>query len=460
MEYSAFEKVPVKARTYNWWDQFAFWFGATSLPAAWLYGALMAGWQGVAGALILIFIVNTLSFIPWAYLGEMAYKTGGSSMAIVRPAFGIKGSIVPSLFYLIFGFGWALVNVFIGAISLSFIFKLWLGWPSILDSSNVPYMAGYIAVVCLLQGYFAVKGNQMIKKLQWVATFFFLILGAYQTFVVVNHWGLAPILAWKPDRLLMGTLGIYTFPITFALLVDLLISYNWTWEFIGDFSRFAKTRNAGTWAPFWGANLAQYWWFIVGALAVVYLTITTGTYDPLSAAPSATSVTLGLGWLAALVVLFATITTNAANIYASALGISNILAGKKVQMDKLLLWSAIAIFPLSLIPLAFSSFIGFFIFILDFMGAIVIPLWTLTVVDYFLVKKGKYTDDIYKTEGGAYWYSKGWNWPAIITLLSGTVLYWVIGYALPAVRHAVTAAIPTMMFVTISYLVASKKKSV
>src|SRR3972149_10878175 len=178
MEYSAFEKVPVNARSYSWWDQFAFWFGATSLPAAWLYGALMAGWQGVAGALILIFIVNTLSFIPWAYLGEMAYKTGGSSMAIVRPAFGIKGSIVPSLFYLVFGFGWALVNVFIGAISLSFIFKLWLNWPSVLDPGNQPYMAAYIGVVCLLQGYFAVKGNQMIKKLQWVATIFFLILGA------------------------------------------------------------------------------------------------------------------------------------------------------------------------------------------------------------------------------------------------------------------------------------------
>src|SRR3990172_1057234 len=275
MEYSAFEKVPPKARTFSWWDQFAFWFGATSLPAAWLYGALMAGWQGIAGALILIFIVN----------------------------------------------------------SLSFIFKLWLGWPSILDPGNVPFMTVYIAVVCAVQGYFAVKGNKMIKKLQWVATIFFLILGAYQTYVVVNHWGLAPLLEWRPQRLLMGTLGIYTFPITFALLVDLLISYNWTWEFIGDFSRFAKTKSAGTWAPFWGANLAQYWWFVVGALAVVYLTLTTGTYDPLSAAPSATSVTLGLGWLAALVVLFATITTNAANIYASALGISNILGGRKVSMD-------------------------------------------------------------------------------------------------------------------------------
>lgn len=458
MEYSAFEKVPGKARTYTFWDQTAFWFGACSLPAAWLYGALMAGWQGIAGALILIFIVNTLALIPWAYLGEMAAATGGSSMAIVRPAFGIKGSIIPSIFYLIFGFGWGIVNVFIGAISLSFIFNLWLGWPSILDPGNTLYMVSYIFSVCILQGFFAVRGNQMIKKLQWVATVFFLILGAYQTYIVLTHWGIGPLLAWRPDRILVGTLGIYSFPITFALLVDLLISYNWTWEFIGDFSRFAKDKKAGTWGPFIGANVAQYWWFLVGALAVVYLTLTTGNFDPITAAPSATSVTLGLGWLAALVVLFATITTNAANIYASALGISNILIDKKVSLNVLLNIVAILIFPLSLIPLLSASFVGFFIFFLDLLGAIVIPLWTLIVVDYFIIHKRKYTDDIFQIDKGAYWYKKGWNWRAIFVLLSATAVYWVIAYGLPNIRHSITAALPTMVYVSVAYLLFTKRK--
>jgi hypothetical protein len=59
-----------------------------------------------------------------------------------------------------------------------------------------------------------------------------------------------------------------------ALLIDLLVAYNWTWQFIGDFSRFAKTPAAGTWGPFLGANLAQYWWFSVGAFGVVYLAVT------------------------------------------------------------------------------------------------------------------------------------------------------------------------------------------
>lgn len=457
MEYSAFEKVPVKDRSFTYRDQFAFWFGATSLPAAWYYGALMAGWQGITGALILIFIVNTLSFLPWAYLGEIAAKSGASSMAIVRPAFGIKGSIVPSIFYLVMGIGWAVVNVFLGAIALSFIFKLWLGWPSYLDSNNLVYMMGYIFMVCLLQGYFAVSGHQILKKLQWIATVFFILLGMYQTYVVFSHWGVRSLLSWRPDKILTAAVGPFNYRITFALLVDLLIAYNWTWEFIGDFSRFARDKKAGTWGPFWGANIAQYWWFLVGALAVVYLSVTTGQYSPLLADPSSTAVSLGLGWLAAIIVLLATITTNAANIYASALGFSNILIEKKVSFNSLLKFSAWLVVPLSLIPLLSASFVGFYIFFLDFAGAIVVPLWTITLVDYFIIHKRNYTDDMFEKKKGRYWYQNGWNMPAIFSLLAGTVIYWLFAYVFINIRQSVTATIPTIIFVTIIYLKLRQK---
>src|SRR3990172_8202074 len=70
-EFSALEKVPPDARVFGFWDQAALWFGAASLPAAWYYGALMAGWKGLPGAFLLIFLVSTLTFLPWALLGRM-----------------------------------------------------------------------------------------------------------------------------------------------------------------------------------------------------------------------------------------------------------------------------------------------------------------------------------------------------------------------------------------------------
>ena len=457
MEYSAFEKVDKKGKTFSFWDQTVFWFSATSLPAAWTYGALIAGWQGIAGALILIFIVNTLSFIPWAYLGEIAAKTGGSSMALVRPAFGIRGSIVPSVFYLVMGYGWAAVNVFIGAIALSFIFKLWLGWPSYLDPNNLRFMLLYILVVCAVQGVAAVAGHEWMKRIQWIATLFFFVLGLYQTYVVLTHWNAFSLLAWRPGEALKTAVGPFTYTITFALLADLLIAYNWTWEFIGDFSRFSKTTKAGTWGPFIGANLAQFWWFLVGAMAVVYLAVTSGGFNPLLADPSATSVALGLGWLAALVVFFATITTNAANLYASSLGLSNIFQKKQYRLKHLLIFSSLFTVILSLTPLLSKDFIGFYIFFLDFVGAVVVPLWTITLVDYFIVKKRHYSDDLFKKNGGRYWYQKGWNKAGIISLVSGVACYWIFSFAWPNLREMVTAAIPTILVTSGVYLVLMRK---
>ncbi len=61
-------------------------------------------------------------------------------------------------------------------------------------------------------------------------------------------------------------IGPFSYTITIALLVDLLVAYNWTWEFIGDFSRFARTPRTDAAGPFAGANVAQTWWFTIGAL--------------------------------------------------------------------------------------------------------------------------------------------------------------------------------------------------
>src|SRR5215208_3011566 len=105
-EYRALDRIPERARVFGLWDQAALWFGAGSLPAAWLYGGIMAGWTGLGGALLLILIVSPISLLPWAFLGYIAARTGGASVAIVRPAFGLKGSSVPAASYLIFGFGW------------------------------------------------------------------------------------------------------------------------------------------------------------------------------------------------------------------------------------------------------------------------------------------------------------------------------------------------------------------
>src|SRR5438093_1142572 len=268
-----------KARTFTGWDQFTLWFAAASLPAAWLYGGYMTGAYGLPGAFALIFLVSTLTFIPWALIGYIAADKGASSVSLLRPAFGLRGSKLPSLFYLFFGYGWAAVNVFIAAISMSFVFNLTLGWP---DAFHTPpgspinyYLVPSILLICFLQGFFATAGHRAIRYLNWASTVALVALGAYASYIVMKDFDFGQLWAWRPAQPLSftftaGALGTgFTYTLTFPLLLDLHIAYNWTWEFIGDFSRFARSKKAGTWGPFAGASLAQYWFFSVGALMTV-----------------------------------------------------------------------------------------------------------------------------------------------------------------------------------------------
>ncbi len=75
-EYRALDKIPERAKVFGVWDQASLWFGAGSLPAAWLYGGIMAGWTGLAGALLLILVVSPITLLPWALLGYIAFRTG------------------------------------------------------------------------------------------------------------------------------------------------------------------------------------------------------------------------------------------------------------------------------------------------------------------------------------------------------------------------------------------------
>src|SRR5437763_15151609 len=87
-EYRALDKIPERARAFGLWDQAALWFAAGSLPAAWLYGGVMAGWTGLGGALLLILDVKPLSLVLWGFLGYLGVHVGGAPVRIERSAIG------------------------------------------------------------------------------------------------------------------------------------------------------------------------------------------------------------------------------------------------------------------------------------------------------------------------------------------------------------------------------------
>src|SRR5258706_15615301 len=88
-EFRALDKIPERARSFSVWDQAALWFGAASLPAAWLYGGIMAGRARPCGALLPLPLVRPLAPPPRAALGDIAPRGGGASVPVLGPAFGL-----------------------------------------------------------------------------------------------------------------------------------------------------------------------------------------------------------------------------------------------------------------------------------------------------------------------------------------------------------------------------------
>ena len=113
--------------------------------------------------------------------------------------------------------------------------------------------------------------------------------------------------------------------------------------------------------------------------------------------------------------------------------------------------------PLSLLPLVIGNLLGSYVFFLDFVGALVVPLWTIVLVDFFLVRRRAYSRDLFRLEGGPYWYANGIHWPGVLSLFAGTAVYWLIAFGVPELRSTITATIPTVIVAGGLYLLTARR---
>ena len=155
-------------------------------------------------------------------------------------------------------------------------------------------------------------------------------------------------------------------------------------------SRFAKWPKAATVGSWLGVNLGQAWLMLVGAIGAIGVVLDTGVFDPNNSDPSSTIAALGLGSVAFLVIFFATVSTNVTVLYGAGMGL--IGAARPSSPRKYLLFIAILQLAMCFLPLTFAKFIDYFEFFLGVVGGIFIPLWTLVVTDYFIVRRRQVTD--------------------------------------------------------------------
>lgn len=444
-EYSALESVPQEARHYGFWDMVATWIGANACTSSWYTGGVMAA-VGIGGAFAVLLIANPIAYVIMALVGYMGYKVGTTTMGLTRASFGIKGCILPSVLNSIQFIGWCACNTFIAAISMSFLFNHLFGWPAFGEPNSWWVMVIGIVLCSILQILMTVVGGSYsIKYGERLAVILLIFLTVWETYVILNHFPLDEILAWTPPAEMR---------IRFGEAMDVMVAFSFGWiPAIAEFTRYTKDKKSATIAPMIGANVSLFWFAVVGLFGVVTTALITGAFDPNTSDPSSIVASLGLGWVAFLVLILATVSTNCVNIYAAGMSVANIFP--KVNNKSILWGSSILTLLFSLIPVIIGSFLDAFMGFLGYVGLIFSPLLGIMLVDFYCINKQEYDWSHADKVGGAFWFTNGINWRAVGCWFAGVAIYFMMLRS-DLVMNTTGAIYATLICVSIIYYVVVK----
>lgn len=446
IEYYATDEVPMNQRNIGFFDMIAIWVGANSNNASWYVGGTVAG-AAFAGAITITLVANPIAYLILALVGYMGFKVGTSTMALTRPAFGIKGSALPTALNTIVFIGWAVVNTFIAVISMSFIFSDLFGWPAYGEPGSTGPMILGIVIMTLLNLAAVSLGRNSIKIVERIGMLLVLILGIWITTVVLQTHSMADIIAWKPPADLRMPTGV---------AIDIMAAFSLAWVLgIGEFTRYTRTVKTATVAPLLGAFIALAWFAFVGIISTIGAALTTGVYNPENSDPSSLVTNLGLGWVALVLIVIACVTTNVVNLMAAGVSITNVT--RKVKPLHSIWLVAVLSGFLMLIPLYMSSFLDTFMIFLEYIGMVLSALLGILVADYFFVNKKRYDVTQFDVIGGKYWYVKGVNLKAVGVWALGVVFYLVI-QNVELFMNSTGAVYPTILVTALLYSFISRPK--
>lgn len=442
-EFGKVQAIGKDYRTMSNWDMFATWIGANANNGTWYIGGVIAA-AGMYTASTTLIVTGIISYVFLALASYMGYKTGLPMMTLTRASFGLKGSFGPSVINLVQFIGWAAANTFIAAISISVIFKDLFNWTAYADGGKVGLVIGII-IMSLLHLASISLGEKSVRMIERVGIILVIIFVIWEAIVVFQNVSLDQIFQWQPPK---------SVRISSGAAVDILAAFNLAWVTASsDFSRFAKKKSGGTVWSFLGANFGLFGFAFIGLLATIGTAVMNQAFDPNDSDPSTIASKLGLGIIALLVIIITSTTANAVNLMAAGTALTNMWHKLKLTPA---LWIVTLIATLvSFIPLLFATFLDAFTVFLDYIGMFLGPEIAVFLVDYFIIRKGKYEISEVTKVSGKYWYQGGINWIAVVSWAIGIVLYFSLK-TVSWISDTVGVTFVTMILAGVIYYILTK----
>jgi NCS1 family nucleobase:cation symporter-1 len=376
--------------------------------ATWCFltGGYVAELVGAVQGLVCLIAGNLIGvFITTMPLSLACQRYGLEQMDACKPAFGQRGARIVLVFYLINMLGWS------GLILVMFGNGL----------RNIAEALGYhpggwivgagVALGLWLSYLIVTRGVHLLKISNSIVTPGLAVLVAFMFYMLLDKYGWDAIASAPPLDPTPKPLVNYLI----AIELGIASGISW-WGGIGFLARNTRTRRNAIYPEILQLGLAT---GIVCSVAL-FSALVVQSEDPTEWMVPIGGVTLGVLMLA--FVALANVTSTAVSIFASGLALRHIPALRARPWRELILLTIVPCVPFIFWPHELYDLGDVF---LAYNGTMYAPIVGIVFVDFFFLRGQRLSlwsifDD---APNGAYHYSRGFNWPALGSVLLGQAVY-------------------------------------
>lgn len=404
--------VPTKHRILRGFDYFILWSSLGVGLLVFSAGSFLSE-TPFYHALLAIIIGSIAGSILLSMVGKIGSDHAVPSLIGIRPAFGLYGSYLAAVLNIIQLIGWTTFEILI----LSKAAEQ-------LTNMHVTFVWNIIfgAIIALL----GIFGPLFLVK-QWLSKFAIWIVYASSAIILVT------LLFQNLPNVISGDGK----DMSFFVALDIVIAMPISWmPLVSDYNRFAKTSKGAFIGTLIGFSITNIIFYVGGLLF--------GVGDISSIIISIQAILFGF---ILLVMIVDEIDNAFADIYSAAISSQSIF--HNLNQRHLIIGFSIV----STILAIFVSIEGYeqFLFLI---GALFIPLFGILLTDYFVIKRGKYLNDMMY---GNKIIKIGY--PAIIAWAIGALLYYLLSQLSPiylAQLPTIGSTIPSLIISSLLYLLITK----
>lgn len=404
--------VPTKHRILRGFDYFILWSSLGVGLLVFSAGSFLSE-TPFYHALLAIIIGSIAGSVLLSMAGKIGSDHAVPSLIGIRPAFGLYGSYLAAVLNIIQLIGWTTFEILILSKAAEQLTNM---------HDTFVWNIIFGAIIALL----GIFGPLFLVK-QWLSKFAIWIVYASSAIILVT------LLFQNLPNVISGDGK----DMSFFVALDIVIAMPISWmPLVSDYNRFAKTSKGAFIGTLIGFSITNIIFYVGGLLF--------GVGDISSIIISIQAILFGF---ILLVMIVDEIDNAFADIYSAAISSQSIF--HNLNQRHLIIGFSIV----STILAIFVSIEGYeqFLFLI---GALFIPLFGVLLTDYFVIKRGKYLNDMMY---GNKMIKIGY--PAIIAWAIGALVYYLLSQLSPiylAQLPTIGSTIPSLIISSLLYLLITK----